>query len=1161
MADFEDSAVSERDLGRYKDILDLSSDITVVLDPEGRIEYVSDAVTEILGHDPADLRGMELREYVHAQDRAEVSEGRAKLDQADESETRFDARLRADDGSPVWFEVLFQNPPAEAFDGFLLTARRISEWKDRVAALETTKERMELALEGANLGIWDWDMETGEVRRDELLTDMLGYTLEEMGHHLDDWERLVHPEGKKRHDEALAEHIEERTPYYQCEYRLETASGSWKWVRTIGRVVEWGEDGTPLRAVGIHQDIDDRKRAQLELQDERDLFREGPAVVFKWRDEAGWPIEYVSENVAEVLGYSAAELQSDTRRFADLVHEDDLERLERELFETRRAGANQFNPEPYRVYRKDGTIRWVMEFTRVVDNGQVAHQLGYLVDITERKEREAKYRNLFEDSRDALMVFDREGYIDCNQRTLDLFGVDTVGNFLEYTPWELSPATQPDGRDSKPAALEYVETAFEEGQAFFEWTHERVDGEAFPSEVKLSRFEYEGETVLLALIRDITDRKQRARELEEREQKYRHLFEDTRDALMLLDREGFFDCNERTLELFGVESVEEFVGFTPGDLSPDAQPNGRDSNAAATDYIETAFAEGEAFFEWTHERRDGTTFPAEVKLSRFQLDGEPALHALVRDITERKAYEQELETLNKRFEFALEETDTGVWEWDVETDELVWDEASERLIGYEPGTFPGTFEDFADNIHDGDVEAVRAAIQQALQTDSELKTDFRVKTPQGEWKWVQVRGVVDYDDAGEPMRLIGIQTDITDRREREEAIRWERALNQRMQKVLADSRTRQVLENRITDQLHEHGYALAWVGEKLGGEIVPRAVGGGERYLDTIDRALDQDDTATEPSVTAALTGEAQYVPNVGAHEEHSWAQTATKYGYRSCAAIPIVYRDISWGILVLYHEETGRFGDSEQELLQELTDTIAFAIHSLETQDSLAADRTVAVTLQLTGGHYLSDLASDGAFRGADRVRVNGTVPVSKEEVIQYVEIEGETDTSIKEAVQAHSAVRETNVVIDTDPKRLQVTLTEPVPEAFLASRGVMVNGTVIETNSAQISLEFRQDADISETVSALETAFGSGSVQAVSERSQESAPGRYSQAAGPDLTDKQATALQAAYHNGYFDQPRRAKATEIAESLGITHSTFLQHLHRAEEKVFGAKFEDRTA
>ena len=131
---------------------------------------------------------------------------------------------------------------------------------------------------------------------------------------------------------------------------------------------------------------------------------------------------------------------------------------------------------------------------------------------------------------------------------------------------------------------------------------------------------------------------------------------------------------------------------------------------------------------------------------------------------------QELETLNTRFELALEETDTGVWEWDLDTDEVIWDDASEQLYGYDPGEFPGTFEAFTDRVHDEDLPAVRDAIESAIETGNEYRADFQLTPDDGRQRWLQVRGVVEYDESGEPTRMIGIQTDITDQKQRERAV-------------------------------------------------------------------------------------------------------------------------------------------------------------------------------------------------------------------------------------------------------------------------------------------------------------------------------------------------------------------------------------------------------
>ncbi len=121
------------------------------------------------------------------------------------------------------------------------------------------------------------------------------------------------------------------------------------------------------------------------------------------------------------------------------------------------------------------------------------------------------------------------------------------------------------------------------------------------------------------------------------EARYRALYESTRDAVMLLNARGFFDCNDATVRIFGCRDKAEFCRKHPADLSPPRQPDGADSLALAGERIAEAMARGSLFFEWMHRRQDtGADFPAEVLLSALELDGRRVLQALVRDISERK---------------------------------------------------------------------------------------------------------------------------------------------------------------------------------------------------------------------------------------------------------------------------------------------------------------------------------------------------------------------------------------------------------------------------------------------------------------------------------------------------------------------------------------------
>ncbi len=139
------------------------------------------------------------------------------------------------------------------------------EIEDREQAQEEARsnlERFELALQGANLGAWDYYPETGNAVFTERWAEMLGYRLDEIEQHVRQWERMVHPDDMPGVQEALQSHMSGEIPYYEAEHRLKCKSGEWKWVLTSGRVVERDSAGTAIRLAGTHLDISERKAAE-----------------------------------------------------------------------------------------------------------------------------------------------------------------------------------------------------------------------------------------------------------------------------------------------------------------------------------------------------------------------------------------------------------------------------------------------------------------------------------------------------------------------------------------------------------------------------------------------------------------------------------------------------------------------------------------------------------------------------------------------------------------------------------------------------------------------------------------------------------------------------------------------------------------------------------
>jgi diguanylate cyclase (GGDEF)-like protein/PAS domain S-box-containing protein len=125
----------------------------------------------------------------------------------------------------------------------------------------------------------------------------------------------------------------------------------------------------------------------------------------------------------------------------------------------------------------------------------------------EKEQDQEKFRSIYEGSNDAIVLLTPECFLDCNQRTLEIFGIKNKAQFMSYAPLDLSPARQPDGQDTALVADHYIQIASKQGSARFEWVCRRINGEEFPAEVLLSTFHFNGKRILQGTVRDITDRK------------------------------------------------------------------------------------------------------------------------------------------------------------------------------------------------------------------------------------------------------------------------------------------------------------------------------------------------------------------------------------------------------------------------------------------------------------------------------------------------------------------------------------------------------------------------------------------------------------------------------------------------------------------------------
>lgn len=146
-----------------------------------------------------------------------------------------------------------------------MVANRTEELEATLKALSESEARWQFALAGSGDGVWDWNIETGDVFYSEAWKSMLGYESDEIGNGLNEWTSRVHSEDLAGCRDALDRHFRGETQYYKHIHRMRCKAGHYKWILDRGKVVAWAAPGQPARVIGTHSDITHVKQTELEL--------------------------------------------------------------------------------------------------------------------------------------------------------------------------------------------------------------------------------------------------------------------------------------------------------------------------------------------------------------------------------------------------------------------------------------------------------------------------------------------------------------------------------------------------------------------------------------------------------------------------------------------------------------------------------------------------------------------------------------------------------------------------------------------------------------------------------------------------------------------------------------------------------------------------------
>jgi PAS domain S-box-containing protein len=267
---------------------------------------------------------------------------------------------------------------------------------------------------------------------------------------------------------------------------------------------------------------------------------------------------------------------------------------------------------------------------------------------------------------------------------------------------------------------------------------------------------------------DVTGSKRAVEELRATGIKYRRLYESMMDGFARTDLQGqikeFNSCFQSMLGYSGKELLE----LTYQDITP-LQWHSYEKRIVENQVIPFGYSD---VFEKEYIKKDGTVFPVELRISLIRDEqGKPqGMWAVVRDITDRKRSEQELERMVDRFNLAVRSGNMGVWEWDLKTSQELWDDKMLELYGIEREEFFSTHQNWLDILHPEDVDRTKEELRLALSGEKVYDTNFRIVLKNGDIRFIKAFAQVVRDSAGTPLRLTGINYDITEQKKIEESL-------------------------------------------------------------------------------------------------------------------------------------------------------------------------------------------------------------------------------------------------------------------------------------------------------------------------------------------------------------------------------------------------------
>ncbi|HNQ90067.1 MAG TPA: PAS domain S-box protein [Verrucomicrobiota bacterium] len=757
---------------QFRRVIETSLEGIWVLDAKHWGQFANDRLSEILGYTTAELVGRPFEEFLAETER--YLQGQRDVACREGHADRYESRLRRKDGREI--TVMMSVTPvfgeAGEYEGCFVMVSDISE---RVAA-EKALSQSELRYRSLSELTSDFVYSGTRVVGGGLEIDWVGgaferitgYAPEELSG-MGEWVAMVHTEDRdrvQRHWMAM-----EPGDTATLEYRILTRHGGIRWIRNGLRCVAHERLPAAVRLYGAAQDITGRRLAEEAVQHREQRFR---AMIERCADgivlvDARGGLLYGSPSVQATLGYGEAELVGES--VFKRIHPDDQEATRRALARLL-TGPGRVERLVMRYRHKDGTYRWLeLVGTNLLMEPAVEAVVVNYRDVTERKRSEELLQASLRTAEDLVRFMPAGVFIYQFRppRSLVLLGGNAEAERLAGVQLpsvigrELGSIWHEAEADGILDAFVRSMTTGEPYSA--EDLKRRSEGRVL--HFRLHAFPLPGER-LAVTFEDITEQKRAGEAIRASEEQFRTLVEGAPDAIFVEIYGCFAYVNPAAVRLFGAETPDQLLG------RPVMERSHPDFTGAARERWRVLHADQRAMpsVEEKYLTLSGGVVDVEVSAVPFLYAGQHGALVFVRDVTDRKRVVQALRTSEERWQFALEGSGDGVYDWNLLTDEVFFSPRCGEILGYPAGELARTMTEWVRRIHEGDRSRVAGEVERHMEgATALLVTEYRIRSRDGAYKWVLDRGkVIVRSPEGKAQRLIGTISDVTDRKRREQQL-------------------------------------------------------------------------------------------------------------------------------------------------------------------------------------------------------------------------------------------------------------------------------------------------------------------------------------------------------------------------------------------------------